>query len=140
VKRGKKYYILLDLYCTCYIYLVLILAESIGYEELILFGSVRNRMIIERNGSRESRGGGSKWCKHDLGSSTESKKLASEFLPRDASAERGDATVSRLYFSEYKMFWHELLLKHHGQSVLPTSAEISTGCQSISVSSTNYLY
>jgi len=34
-------------------------------------------------------------------------------------------------FSEYRMFWHELLQRHHGQSVLPTSAEISTGCQSI---------
>ena len=42
--------------------------------------------------------------------------------------------------SEYRMFWHELLQRHHGQSVPPTSAEISTGCQSISVSSTNYLY
>ena len=49
-------------------------------------------------------------------------------------------SVTLTNFSEYRMFWHELLQRHHGQSVPPTSAEISTGCQSISVSSINYLY
>jgi len=86
--------------------------------------------------------------------STPAQGIMYYFLPLDAT----QSAVMRLYavcpsvtlnclilvtwtnFSEYRMFWYELLQRRHGQSVPPTSAEISTGCQSISVSSTNYLY
>ena len=41
--------------------------------------------------------------------------------------------VTLANFSECRTFWRELLCRHHGQSVLLTSAKICIGCQSDSV-------